>query len=121
MTEPQEQMPLWMKLFQQEIIRRFDEISADLKGMVTRDTFRDEKTRVNEELTRKGQEIAKLREDLQAESTARQAAETAAAAKALAEAQSRQKVQSATNWQWILIVGTVLLNYAIRFLPGGSP
>lgn len=117
----EEHAPLWMKMFQAEMIRRFDGIDETLKDMVTKDTFRDEKGRVNDELRRKGDEIAQLRSDLQAESTARQAAETAAAAKALAEAQSRQRVQSATNWQWILIIGTVALNYLMRFLPGGMP
>jgi DNA repair exonuclease SbcCD nuclease subunit len=116
----EEKMPLWMSMFQKEILRRFDEMSDNLKDMVTRDTFRDEKVRVSDELTRKGQEISELRADLQKESTARQATEIAAAAEALVEAQSRQRVQSATNWQWILIVGTAALNYLMRFLPGGS-
>jgi len=118
--DKQEQPPLWMSMFQQEVIRQFDDIRSTLQNVVSRDTFRDEKTRVSDELRRLRDEVKELETDLQKESTARQAAETAAAAKQLAEAQSRQKVQSATNWQWILIIGTVLLNYLVRFLPGAG-
>jgi hypothetical protein len=117
---PEEEMPLWMRMFQKQVLDAIGDLKDELKELVTKDTFRDEKTRVNEAFERQGGEIAKLREDQGKESVARQNAEIAQAEKARLEAEARSRVQTATNWQWILLVGGVVLSYLSRFLPGGG-
>jgi len=124
MTE--EQMPLWAKQFQGELLRGLQGVQNSIKDMVSRDTFRDEKTRVNDEFRKVADELKEARDDnktLQAdlarESSARQNAELAAAKKATEEAQARQKVQSQTNWQWFLLLAVPALNWIFDWLRSG--
>lgn len=126
MSPEPEQMPLWAKQFQGELLRGLGDVQKALRDMVSRDTFRDEKERVNSEIKdlheeirdarRETQEVSKL---LRAESSARQNAELAAAQKATDEAQERQKVQKATNWQWLLIIVVPVVNWIFEWLRNG--
>jgi len=116
-----EKMPLWLQMFQENVLGAIQDVKDDIKEMVTRETFNEFKEQTGREIKGHREENKGLAEKLQAESTTRQASEMAAAQKALQESQNRQRVQSATNWQWVLIVGTVILNYLARFLPGGTP
>lgn len=121
-----EQMPLWAKQFQSEMLRGLDDVKRSVQNMVTRDTFRDEKERVNGEVRALRDDLKEAIEqtrlvakDLAAESTARQNAELAAAKKAAEEAEARQKVQVATNWQWLLIVIVPVVNWIFDWLRSG--
>lgn len=116
-----QKMPLWLQMFQSNMLGAIADLKDDIKDMVTRETFNEYKETTSREIKSLKEENKELKENVAKETLARQSAEIAQANKVATEAQARQKVQSATNWQWVLIVATVALNYFARFLPGGTP
>lgn len=113
-------IPPWVEYLTGEMNRRFDALDGILRSLVTRDAFRDEQTRVNTELRRQDREISDLKADLKAESTARASEQLTAANQAKAEAQERQKVQRATNWQWFLVVAGPLATLLLTWVANGG-
>lgn len=113
-------IPPWVEYLTGEMNRRFDSLDGVLRTLVTRDAFRDEQTRVNTELRRQDREIADLKADLKAESTARGAAELKAAEAAKSEAQERQRVQRATNWQWFLVFAGPIVTLIVAWVANGG-
>ncbi|AYD86178.1 hypothetical protein SEA_BURRO_35 [Microbacterium phage Burro] len=118
MTE--EQMPLWARQFQGEMLRGLQGVQNTLATVVTKESFRDEKDRVNAELTGLRGESQSIRDALNAESTARQTSELAAAKKVAEEATARQKVQAATNWQWFALIAIPFGTKLVDWLLGGT-
>lgn len=113
-------IPPWVEYLTGEMNRRFDSLDGELRTLVTRDAFRDEQSRVNAELRRQDREIAELRADLKAESTARGAAELTAANAAKTEAQERQRVARATNWQWFLVIAGPVAAALVAWVASGG-
>lgn len=113
-------IPPWVEYLTGEMNRRFDALDVVLRTLVTRDAFRDEQSRVNAELRRQDREIADLKADLKAESTARAAAELSAANAAKAEAQERQRVQRQTNWQWFLVIAGPVATLLVSWIASGG-
>ena len=113
-------IPPWVEYLTGEMNRRFDSLDGVLRALVTRDAFRDEQSRVNAELRRQDREIAELRADLKAESTARGAAELTAANRAKSEAQERQRVARATNWQWFLVIAGPVAAALVGWVASGG-
>jgi hypothetical protein len=120
---PEDQMPLWARQFQSEMLRGLSDLRDTIKDAVSRDTFRDEKDRVNGEFIKVYEELKSARDEnkdlatkLQAESTARGNAELAAANKVGEEAKQRQRVQAQTNWQWLLILIVPIVDWVFDLL-----
>lgn len=115
-----EGIPPWVRYMSDEMNRRFDGISSEIRQLVTRDAFRDEQSRVNDELKRLGREIGDVESDLKAESGARVAAEIASATAAEKTAKEQQSTQKATNWQWFLLLASPFLGALIQWIITGG-
>lgn len=113
-------IPPWVEYLTGEMNRRFDSLDGVLRTLVTRDAFRDEQSRVNAELRRQDREIAELKADLKAESTARGVAELTAANAAKTAAQERQRVAHATNWQWFLVIAGPVAAVLVGWVASGG-
>lgn len=102
------------------------EFQAGIRDLVSRETFRDERLRVDERFEGQGREIADLKRDLAAEVQARTTAEQNTLQAQLALANDRERDRRNRMWQWlfmiaspivVLIVGAVALAAGI----GGAP
>lgn len=112
--------PAWVNFLLEEMNRRFDAQDKKLDRLVTQDTFRDERARVNEILRDVQTDIAQNTADIKAEATARTNSELARAAKERDEAQRRQAVEKQTSWQWFLIPAVPIVGYLIPWALNGG-
>lgn len=85
----------------QEFNLRFD-------NLVTRDTFRDERQRVDSLIQGLGREVGEAKREIAAEAQARVQAAQADAQSKLAEAKEREKLRRATSWQWLGLAVTLV-------------
>jgi predicted nuclease with TOPRIM domain len=60
---PEDQMPLWARQFQSEMLRGLSDLRDTIKDAVSRDTFRDEKDRVNGEFIKVYEELKSARDE----------------------------------------------------------
>ena len=112
--------PAWVNFLLEEMNRRFDAQDKKLDRLVTQDTFRDERARVNEILRDVQTDIAQNTADIKAEATARTNSELARAAKERDEATRRQAVEKQTSWQWFLIPAVPIVGYIIPWALNGG-
>jgi vacuolar-type H+-ATPase subunit I/STV1 len=113
-------IPPWVKYLSDEMNRRFDAFTTELRALVSRDSFRDEQTRVNAELHRLRQAQTETAQKLESEAQARASAELAAANKATAEADKRETVRKQTNWQWLAIFAFPVIGWILDWIRTGG-
>lgn len=84
------------------------EFQASIRELVTRETFADERRRVDERFEGHGRELGELKRGLEAEAQVRitQAAEDAKAK--IAEARERERLRRQTAWQWFGLAATLV-------------
>lgn len=102
------------------------EFQASIRELVTRETFSDERRRVDERFEGQGREISDLKRDLAAEAQARVAAEQSALQAQIAERNEREKVRRATMWQWLALIASPIAVIIIGVVAsqaglGGTP
>lgn len=102
------------------------EFQAGIRELVTRETFSDERRRVDERFEGQGREISDLKRDLAAEVQARVAAEQTALQSQLAERIEREKVRRQTMWQWLLLIASPIVVIIVGIVAaqaglGGTP
>lgn len=112
--------PAWVNFLLEEMNRRFDAQDKKLDRLVTQDTFRDERARVNDILRDVQNDISQNAADIKAEATARTNSELARAAKERDEAQKRQAVERQTSWQWFLIPAVPIVGILITWVFNGG-
>ena len=118
--------PSQFQILREDLAQMRVEWNQRFDNLVTRDTFSDERRRVDSRFEGQGREIASLQKDLAAEHQARVAAETSALQSQIAERNEREKVRRATQWQWLLIFASPIAAIIVGILAaqaglGGTP
>ncbi|QOP64788.1 membrane protein [Microbacterium phage DelaGarza] len=118
--------PSQFQILREDLAQMRVEWNQRFDNLVTRDTFSDERRRVDSRFEGQGREIAALQKDLAAEHQARVTAETNALQAQIAERNEREKVRRATQWQWLLIFASPVAAIIVGILAaqaglGGTP
>ncbi|UVK61362.1 membrane protein [Microbacterium phage Gingerbug] len=118
--------PSQFQILREDLAQMRVEWNQRFDNLVTRDTFADERRRVDGRLEGQGREISALQKDLAAEHQARVTAETSALQAQIAERNEREKVRRATQWQWLLIFASPAAAIIVGILAaqsglGGTP
>lgn len=96
------------------------EFQAAIRELVTRESFTDERRRVDGRFKDQSEDIADLRTKLEGESTARAAAELANANAARAAAEKATQTQKQINWQWFLVIAGPVVAYLVGWVGAGG-
>lgn len=112
--------PPWVDFLLQEMNRRFDAQDAKLNRLVTQETFRDERQRVNDLIRDLQADTAQNMADIKAEATARTNEALVRANRERDEANKRQAVESQTRWQWFLIPAVPVVGYLVPWILNGG-
>lgn len=112
--------PEWVNFILAEMNRRFDAQDAKLDKLVTQETFRDERQRVNDALRDMRADITQNTSDIKAEATARANAELTHANRERDEAQRRQSIEKQTGWQWLAVFVVPTVGLIITWVAGGG-
>ena len=112
--------PAWVEFILAQMDKRFDQQDAKLEKLVTRDTFRDEQSRVNDLIRDIQKDVSENRASIQAEATARANSELVRTQRERDEAEKRQAIAKQTSWQWFAIPASALAAYIIPWLLSGG-
>ena len=102
------------------------EFQAGIRDLVSRETFADERRRVDGRFKDQGDDISDLKRDLAAEVQARAAAEQSALQATIALANEREKDRRGRMWQWLFMVASPVAVIIVGILAaqsgiGGAP
>lgn len=112
--------PEWVNFILAEMNRRFDAQDAKLDKLVTKDTFRDEQSRVNEAIREMRVNIAQNTSDIKSEAAARANTEIAHSNRERDEAQKRQAVERQTSWQWLAVFVVPIVGILLTWVANGG-
>ncbi|QJD50005.1 hypothetical protein SEA_RASOVI_28 [Microbacterium phage Rasovi] len=84
------------------------EFQASIRELVTRETFKDERMRVDSLIQGQGREIGEIKRDLAAEAQARVQQAQADAQRQIAEGKDRERLRRQTIWQWFALAATLI-------------
>ena len=118
--------PSQFQILREDLAQMRLEWNQRFDNLVTRDTFRDERVRVDERFDGQGREIADLKRDLASEVQARVAAEQAALQAQVKLANEQEKDRRNRMWQWLLIFASPVAVIIVGILAaqaglGGTP
>lgn len=108
--------PSQFQVLREDIAQMRTEWNQRFDNLVTRDTFSDERRRVDGRFLDQAREVADLKTALEKESTARVAAQTDALNAQIRERNEREKVKRQTTWQWLALVITLVAGPTITIL-----
>ena len=112
--------PAWVEFILAEMNRRFDATDTKLDKLVTQDTFRDEKTRVDAMFNDMRKDIAENERSIQAEAQSRVSEGLARAKQDKEEVERRQAVAQQTKWQWFAIPFAAVVGWLADYVLGGG-
>lgn len=108
--------PSQFQVLREDIAQMRTEWNQRFDNLVTRDTFSDERRRVDGRFLDQAREVADLKTALEKESTARVSAQTDAFNAQIRERNEREKVKRQTTWQWLALVITLVAGPTITIL-----
>lgn len=102
------------------------EFQAGIRELVTRETFSDERRRVDGRFKDQADDISTLKRDLAAEVQARTTAEQATLQAQVALANERERDRRGRMWQWLFIIASPVAVIIVGILAanaglGGAP
>lgn len=116
----EQEVPPWVTFILDRVDGQFETLGKRIDGLVTRDAFLQEQSRVNEKLSIQDNQLSDLKTALQAEATARVNSEQSLARERSQEQKDREKEQANRRWLVFSIIATPFVTaFMIWVLNGG--
>ncbi|QWY83817.1 hypothetical protein SEA_PERMAG_29 [Microbacterium phage PermaG] len=96
------------RILREDFAQMRTEFNLRFDNLVTRDTFKDERQRVDSLIQGQGREIGEIKRDLGAEAQARVTERQDALKAQLAEKAEREKLRRQTLWQWFALAASLI-------------
>ncbi|QGH80686.1 hypothetical protein SEA_ZANELLA_28 [Microbacterium phage Zanella] len=96
------------RILREDFAQMRTEFNLRFDNLVTRDTFKDERQRVDSLIQGQGREIGELKRDLASEAQARVTERQDALKAQLAEKAEREKLRRQTLWQWFALAASLV-------------
>lgn len=123
----EDEVPPWVTFILGQVQNQFADMKRELATLVTRDSFAQEQSRVNERFAAQGREISEVKREnetlkvnLQAEASARVTSEAALAKERRQEQKDREKEQGNRRWMVFAMIATPFASAAVLWVLNGG-
>ncbi len=116
----QPEMPPWFRLLREDIAEMRRDFSERLDRLVSRDTFLQEQSRVNDKFDEMNRDLFAVRNDLTKEVQARVTAEQVLAKERLAEQQLREREAGSRRWMIFGLFAAPVVSAVLAWVISGG-